>query len=173
MSTKQKLSRVATAAVALLVLVGCNGSFIGKGHISSSPGHSRAPLTFKIQCPTGSNSVSGVLSYADAAAGVQLEGRATSIGTDADGPIACDGSQKEGHYTGSYTSTYGPSGTFVMDLLMKAPGCKKGRVSLKVISGVHNGYTNTGCFQGLLRPLDRGGDPEIPCEPLPWCILES
>ncbi|MCW2543239.1 MAG: hypothetical protein JWM40_791 [Frankiales bacterium] len=173
MLSKKSLLRVATAAVSLFLLVGCNGSFAGHGHLASKTGNGSAVLNFRIVCPSGSDTVSGSLDYLDRAAGVQMSGQATEVGSDSGGAITCDGDSSEGHYVGSYTSKFGAAGAFAMDLVASSSGCGgRALVTIAATSGVHTGYSNTQCLNGKVRSLNRGGDgPALPCVPFPICLI--
>lgn len=162
MHAKKTLVRAAAAAVAMLVLVGCNGSFAGKGSLVSQGGTGSASLVFRVLCDAGTNTVTGVVKYSDRAAGVQLNGKANGNGSAYGVPYECDGDRTAGHYVGSYTSSYGTPGAFVIDLLASSSECGgKGLVTIAATSGVHAGYTNTSCFKGTIRPLDRVSVPVL------------
>jgi hypothetical protein len=149
--------RAAVAVAGLVLLAGCNGSFSGKGRLVSSTGVGQAPLSFKVVCPIDSDTVKGVLAYRDGGAHVQLNGRATHVGQDSGDALTCDGDEGEGHYVGSYTSRYGAPGSFELDFEVSSPICGgRGLVTIKAIGGVHDGYANTSCFRGHIRPLHRG-----------------
>jgi hypothetical protein len=175
MISKKMLGRAVAAAASLLVVVGCNGSFGGHGHMASSTGHGSAALTFRVLCPVGSDTISGSIEYLDRAAGVQMSGAATGVASDGGGPITCDGDQSEGHYVGGYTSRYGSAGSFAMDLVATSPECRgRALVTIAATSGVHAGYTNTSCLQGKVRPLGHApaSVPGPPCVPFPLCVIE-
>lgn len=158
-SLKVKRFGVLAVVAAALLLAGCH--FAGGGTVRSATGSGTAQFSFNLDCPPGTNTASGALTYIDAKAGVFIHGTGTFAESLQGEPCGTNGDLQffgePATFTGTYTTFKGATktGTFTLSVTPGKSGSINGpgaSLCLTLTGGLH--YANCSpVLAGQIEPI--------------------